>query len=181
MRLFRNHGINIDHTQRKKLGSWFYEMIDLGYNYRLSDIQSALANSQLGKLAIWVERRQEIARKYDTEFRGIPALKPLTVRPDVSHAYHLYVVRLDLSQLRGDRGDIFTALRADGIGVNVHYIPVHLHPYFKENLGTGPGLCPEAEAAYEEIITLPLFPRMTDDDVNRVIGSVKKVISNFLA
>jgi len=179
MRIFRNHGITTDYRQREKQGSWFYEMVDLGYNYRITDIQCALGLSQLNKLPGWVKRRQEIAQKYNAAFAEFPAIRPLKVRADVSHAYHLYVVRLDLSQLRATRAEIFTALRAEGIGVNVHYIPVHLHPFYRERFGTGPGLCPVAEAAYEEIITLPLFPRMSDNDVEDVITAVRKVVSTY--
>jgi perosamine synthetase len=176
MRVFRNHGITSDHRQREQQGSWFYEMIDLGYNYRLTDFQCVLGMSQLRKLSDWVARRQDIARNYDTAFAELSAVDPLPVREDVSHAYHLYVVRLDLDQLQVDRARIFAALRAEGIGVNVHYIPVHLHPFYRERLGTGPGLCPVAEAAYEQIVTLPVFPRMNDDDVGDVIAAVRKVI-----
>lgn len=179
MRIFRNHGITTDYRQREKQGSWFYEMVDLGYNYRITDIQCALGLSQLNKLPGWVKRRQEIAQKYDAAFAEFPAIRPLKVRADVSHAYHLYIVRFDLSRLRATRAEIFTALRAEGIGVNVHYIPVHLHPFYRERFGTGPGLCPVAEATYEEIITLPLFPRMSDNDVEDVITAVHKVVRAY--
>jgi len=179
MRIFRNHGINTDYRQREKQGSWFYEMVDLGYNYRITDIQCALGLSQLNKLPGWVKRRQEIAQKYDAAFAEFPAIRPLKVRADVSHAYHLYVVRFDLKQLRATRAEIFTALRAEGIGVNVHYIPVHLHPFYRERFGTGPGLCPVAEVAYEEIVTLPIFPRMSANDVEDVITAVCKVVRAY--
>ncbi len=176
MRTFRNHGITSDHRQREKAGSWFYEMADLGYNYRLTDFQCALGISQLRKVPGWVAHRQEIARRYDAAFTEIPAVRPLGVRGDVSHAYHLYVIQLDLAQLRATRAEVFAALRAEGIGVNVHYIPVHLHPFYREKFGTGPGMCPVAEQAYEQIISLPIFPRMTDKDVEDVIAAVRKVI-----
>lgn len=175
MRIFRNHGITTDHRQREQQGSWFYEMVDLGYNYRLTDIQCALGLSQLRKLPEWVKRRQQIAQRYDEAFAEIPAVEPLGVRNDVSHAYHLYMIQLDLSKLRVTRAEVFSALRAEGIGVNVHYIPVHLHPFYRERFGTGPGLCPVAEAAYERLITLPVFPRMSDSDADDVIAAVRKV------
>jgi perosamine synthetase len=170
MRSFRNHGITTDHRQREATGSWFYEMADLGYNYRLTDLQCALGMSQLRKLPGWVSRRRRIAARYDAAFAGLPWLRPLAVRPEVSHAYHLYVVRA-----AAERRRVFAALRAEGVGVNVHYIPVHLHPYYRRRFGAGPGLCPVAEAAYERILSLPIFPRMTDDDVEAVITSVRKV------
>jgi perosamine synthetase len=178
MRTFRNHGIPTDHRQRAEQGSWFYEMVDLGYNYRLTDFQCALGISQLYKLPGWVARRQAIAARYDAAFAGNPLVQPLAVRPDVSHAYHLYVVKLNLAALRVGRQEIFAALRAEGIGVNVHYIPVHLHPYYQQQLGTAPGDCPLAEAAYEQIVTLPLFPRMSDDDADDVVTAVEKVLFN---
>jgi len=179
MRIFRNHGITTDHRQREQQGSWFYEMVNLGYNYRLTDLQCALGISQLRKLPEWVKRRQEIAKRYDEAFAAIPCVEPLGVRDDVSHAYHLYMIRLDLPQLEVTRAKVFSALRAEGIGVNVHYIPVHLHPFYRKRFGTGPGLCPVAEAAYEELITLPIFPRMSHDDVDDVIGAVSKVIEAY--
>lgn len=179
MRLFRNHGITSDHRQREELGSWFYEMVDLGYNYRLNDFQCVLGISQLRRLPGWVARRQEIARRYDAAFAGMPAIEPLAVRAAVSHAYHLYVVRLGLDQLRVDRAAIFAALRAEGIGVNVHYIPVHLHPFYRQRFGTGAGLCPIAEAAYERILSLPIFPRMSDEDIEQVIAAVSKVVEAY--
>ena len=179
MRVFRNHGITTDHRQREQQGSWFYEMVDLGYNYRLTDIQCALGLSQLCKLPGWVARRQEIAGRYDAAFAEMPTVRPLGVREDVSHAYHLYIVRLDVAQLRAARAEVFAALRAEGIGVNVHYIPVHLHPFYQERFGTGPGLCPIAETAYEQIISLPIFPRMADAGVDDVVRTMYKVVDAF--
>jgi perosamine synthetase len=179
MRLFRNHGITTDHRQRAELGSWFYEMVDLGYNYRLSDLQCALGLNQLRRLQDWTRRRQEIARIYDEAFAELSALEPLVHRGDRSHAYHLYVIQLNLDQLRVDRSTIFAALRAEGIAANVHYIPVHLHPYYRQNFKTGPGLCPQAELAYERMLSLPIFPSMTENDTEDVIVAVKKVLNNF--
>ena len=180
MRVFRNHGITTDHRERAQQGSWFYEMVELGYNYRLTDFQCALGMSQLRKLSAWVARRQEIARRYDAAFAEMPAVQPLGVREDVSHAYHLHVIRLDLTRLEATRAEIFVALRAEGIGVNVHYIPVHLHPFYRERFGGGPGLCPVAEAVYKRIISLPIFPRMAEADVDTVIEAVRKVEEAYL-
>lgn len=179
MRTFRNHGISTDHRQRESQGSWFYEMDSLGYNYRLSDINCALALSQLRKLPGWLARRQQIAKAYDGAFSGLDGVKPLLVRPGVSHAYHLYVVQFDLSKFKADRATIFRSLRAENIGVNVHYIPVHLHPFYRNQLGTRPGLCPVAEAAYEKVLTLPMFPRMTQDDVSDVIEAMHKICKAY--
>jgi len=179
MEVFRSHGITADFRQREAEGSWFYEMADLGYNYRITDIQCALGLTQLSKLSDWIVRRQEIAKRYDEAFGEVPAVTPLGKRPDVSHAYHLYVIKLDLSLLNVDRAAVFSALRAEGIGVNVHYIPVHLHPYYQNKYSTKPGLCPAAEEAYERIISLPIFPLMNDSDVNDVITSVNKVVDAY--
>jgi perosamine synthetase len=175
MRLFRNHGITSDHRQRAQTGGFFYEMVELGYNYRITDFQCALGISQLQKLPAWVQKRQQIARWYDEAFSELPFVQPLVLRPDVSHAYHLYMVQFDSQRLGMSRAEIFAALRAENIGVNVHYIPVHLHPYYRQHLGTAPGLCPVAEAAYERLVTLPVFPQMTEADVHDVVLACAKL------
>ena len=179
MRMFRNQGITVDHQQRGAQASWVYEIVELGYNYRLTDIQCALGISQLGKLGASVARRRAIAAEYDRAFASLSTVRPLAVRADAQHAYHLYVVRLNLARLAADRATIFSALRREGIGVNVHYIPVHLHPFYRRRFGCGPGLCPIAEAAYEEILTLPMFPAMTVRDVQDVIEAMIKVSAAF--
>jgi len=179
MRIFRNHGITTDHRQRAEQGGFFYEMVDLGYNYRLTDFQCALGLSQLRKLPECVRRRQTIAAHYNAAFANMSAVRPLVVRNDVSHAYHLYMVQFDLEQLTVSRGEIFAALRAEGIGVNVHYIPVHFHPYYRRRFGTGPGLCPLAEAAYERLITLPIFAQMSLTDADDVLTAVDKVMRYY--
>jgi perosamine synthetase len=179
MRTFRNHGITTDHRQRSENSSWIYEIVELGYNYRLTDIQCALGLSQLSKLPARIGRRQAIAREYDRAFASIAEVSPLAARADVSHAYHLYVIRVDTSSLGCDRTTVFSALRREGIGVNVHYIPVHLHPFYRQRFGFGPGLCPVAEAAYEQLITLPMFPAMTARDVRDVVEAVTKVVTAF--
>jgi perosamine synthetase len=179
MRMFRSHGITTDFRQREMAGSWVYDMVDLGFNYRLCDIQCALGLTQLAKLPWSIERRQAIAAKYDAAFADLAGVRPLAVRSDVSHAYHLYVIQLELEKLSVDRGQVFQALRAEGIGVNVHYRPVHLHPYYRNRFGTKPGDCPVAEAAYERIISLPMFPSMTDEDVGDAIAGVRKVVDHY--
>jgi len=175
MRRFRNHGIATDYRQRAEKGTWFYEMLDLGYNYRLTDIQCALGVSQLQKLPRWIMRRREIAKRYDDAFAGNPYVKPLETRSNAFHAYHLYVIQLILEKLKVSKNEVFTFLRNAGIGVNVHYIPVHLHPFYRQTFGTSMGLCPVAEAAYERILSLPIFPGMTDEDVSKVIGAIDSI------
>lgn len=179
MRIFRNHGITTDYRQREERGSFFYEMVDLGFNYRLSDIHCALALSQLQKLDDFTRRRQEIAARYSAAFAAHPLVRPLSVRPETSSAFHLYMVQLELNRLSVDRNAIFAALRAEGIGVNVHYIPVHLHPFYRTHFGTALGLCPVAESAYHRLLTLPLFPRMTDADADATIDATQKVLTAF--
>src|SRR5262249_13403929 len=179
MRSFRNHGITVDHRDRSARGSWHYDIVELGYNYRLTDFQSALGRSQLAKLAANIARRQAIAREYDAAFAGIPEITPLAVRPGVAHAYHLSVVRIATAVLTCDRATFFSAMRRENIGVNVHYIPVHYHPFYRRRFGTGPGLCPVAEAAYEQIVTLPMFPAMTAADVDDVVEAVTKVVAAY--
>jgi perosamine synthetase len=178
MRVFRNHGITSDHHQREVQGSWFYEMVDLGYNYRLTDIQCALGISQLGKLPTWIERRQAIAGRYTEFFSQLPAVSPLALKEDVLNSYHLYVIKVDFTELRTERAELFARLRNKGIGVNVHYVPVHLHPFYQRNFGTRPGMCPVAEAAYEQILSLPIHVGMTDADVATVCATFQNVLES---
>jgi dTDP-4-amino-4,6-dideoxygalactose transaminase len=153
-------------------------MIALGYNYRLPDLNCALGLSQLKKLDGWLARRREIAARYRAAFGGMPAVSVLDVLPDTEPAWHLFVILLNLERLRVGRKEVFQALRAENIGVNVHYIPVYWHPYYQQ-LGYAHGLCPVAEAAYERLITLPLFAGMTDQDVQDVIVAVRKVTEAY--
>jgi perosamine synthetase len=173
---FRNHGITTDFRQREKKKSWYYEVQELGYNYRLTDIQCALGLSQLKKLPEFLRRRTEIAARYDHAFSGVNPIKPLRVAPDIAHARHLYVIRLDFQSLGLDRKECFERLRQREIGVNVHYLPVHLHPFYKNIFHTHPGMCPEAEKAYEEILSLPLYPGMADAEVDQVIGEILNIV-----
>jgi perosamine synthetase len=154
-------------------------MTMLGNNYRLTDFQCALGISQLKKVPAWTARRQEIARQYDAEFQNMNMLSPLKVRSTVSHAYHLYVIQLNLELLTKERNEIFQALRAENIGVNVHYVPVYLHPYYRERFGLKKGLCPNAERAYERMLSIPMFAKMTDGDAQDVIDALKKVTEAY--
>lgn len=178
LRMFRTHGITTEFRQRETEGSWFYEMTELGYNYRLTDFQSALGLSQLSKLEEWVARRRAIAARYTAAFAALPEIETPAVLQDREPAWHLYVIRLNLDRLRVGRSELFRALRAENIGVNVHYIPVPWHPYY-QSLGYKKGEWPVAEGAYERMISLPIFPGMTDRDVEDVIAAVEKVIAHF--
>lgn len=179
LRRFRNHGISSEPRARQEAGQWFYEMVLLGFNYRLTDIACALGLSQLEKLSANLARRREIAEQYKAAFRDLPAIVIPAVRGGANPAWHLYPIRLELEMLTAARAEIFRALRAENMGVNVHYIPVHRHPYYRDRFGHGEGECPVAEAAYERLISLPLFHGMTDADVADVVQAVSKVISHY--
>jgi perosamine synthetase len=179
LRRFRNHGISSDARQRQSAGEWHYEMVLLGFNYRLPDIACALGIEQLKRLDANLARRREIAARYTLAFRELPGVIPPATRPDVNPAWHLYPIRLDLAKLSADRAEIFRALRAENIGVGVHYIPVHRHPYYVEKFGERGGEYPVAEDAYDRLISLPIFPAMTDQDVSDVIRAVGNVVGHY--
>jgi len=178
LRAFRNHGIDSDARVRQAQGQWFYEMGLLGYNYRLTDLACALGLSQLRKLEASLTRRAAIAARYTDALGALPGIVPPAVRADVTPAWHLYPVRVDPARLGADRAQVFRALRAENIGVNVHYIPVPWHPYY-QRLGYRRGGWPVAEDAYERLLTLPLWPGMSDDDVADVLDAVRKVVRRY--
>ncbi len=177
MQRFRNHGINRDATTRQAADSWVYEIKELGYNYRLTDFQSALGLSQLGKLDGWIKKRNQIAREYDAFFEDQKMARPLQKNKDVLHAYHLYVVRLDFEKIGKTKSDIFSAMKQKGIYLNVHYIPVHLQPFYTRNFKTFRGMCPVSEKAYEDIFSVPIFPAMKKDDVGRVCNALDQILN----
>jgi perosamine synthetase len=179
LRAFRNHGFSLDREQREQAGSWQYDQSELGYNYRLTDVQCALAASQLRKLPAWIARRREIAGRYRDALADIPAFEPLMIRPNVQHAWHLFVVRLHAECWTADRDAVFRALRAEGIGVQVHYRPVYLHTFYEHRFGSRRGLSPAAEAAYNQILSLPIFPSMSDADVDDVLMALSKVANRY--
>jgi perosamine synthetase len=178
LRRFRNHGVTQDHHQRQKLGIWTYDMEEIGYNYRLPELNSVLGISQLQKFPQLLKRRREIANRYNEVFSGIPQLTLPVQSPDCQSAWHLYVIKLNLEGLESDRDEIFRALRAENIGVNVHYIPVPWLSYY-QNLGYKKGDWPIAESMYYRLISLPMWPGMTDEDVEDVVMAVKKVLSAY--
>lgn len=179
LRHFRNHGISTEARQRQSAGQWHYEMVLLGYNYRLPDIACALGIEQLKRLDANLGRRREIAARYTAAFRKMPGVIPPSVRTDANPAWHLYPIRLELEKLTADRAQIFRALRAENIGVNVHYIPVHLHPYYRDRFGYRGGEFQLAEDAYSRLISLPMFHGMTDQDVEDVITALGKVLQHY--
>lgn len=178
IRSFRNHGINHDHKQRSLKVSWIYEIDDIGYNYRLTDFQCALGLSQMKNLDLWLERRKTIAQIYSSSLASIPEITIPPTLGDRDSAWHLYVIKLNLELLRVDRTKIFEALRAENIGVNVHYIPVPIHPYYRK-LGYDMTNLPVAQKSYSRILSLPMWAGMTDIDVQHTIEAVFKVISHY--
>jgi len=175
LKLFRNHGITTDHRKRSETGSWFYEMTELGYNYRITDFQCALGISQLKKLDEWIQRRQIIAKTYSKGFESNSMIASLHNDENVLNAYHLYVVKMNFNKEK-TRADFFSFMKECGVGVNVHYIPVHIHPYYMSNFGISTGNCPIAENAYEKIVSLPMFPDLTASEQDFVIDKVNQFL-----
>ena len=179
LKRFRTHGITRqrEYFNEADQGPWYYEMIDLGHNSRITDFQCALGLSQLDKLKMFVEGRREIARCYQEGLGELQEIRLPIELPIVRSSYHLFPIRLQLKQLKKTRREIFQELQDCGLGVNVHYIPIPWHPFYQK-LGYQKKQWPVAEAAYEELISLPIWPAMSRNDVDRVIQSVKKVVEN---
>jgi UDP-4-amino-4,6-dideoxy-N-acetyl-beta-L-altrosamine transaminase len=178
VRRFRSHGIISNHREREERGAWVYEMVELGYNYRMTDFQCALGRAQLAKLPGWIARRRAIAARYAAALAGLAEVEAPVERADRQSAWHLYVVRLALDRLRVGRPEVFRALRAENIGVNVHYIPVPWHPYY-QGLGYKRGSWPVAEAEYERLLSLPMWAGMTDNDMDDVVLALEKVCTEY--
>lgn len=174
------HGITRDSSLmvHEPHGDWYYEEIFPGYNYRMTDIQAGLLISQLDKLQLFSERRREIVASYEEDFRDLPQLILQKERPECDTVRHLYVLRLNPAAISIDRRAFFEAMKAERIHCNVHYIPVYYHPYY-EDLGYRRGLCPEAEALYDQMLTIPLYYSMTREDVESVIQAVKRICSYY--
>jgi UDP-4-amino-4,6-dideoxy-N-acetyl-beta-L-altrosamine transaminase len=172
----RSHGITRDPAEMTESspGPWYYQQLELGYNFRMTDLQAALGLSQLQRLDTFVQRRQWLAQRYQRALRGLPLTLPVS-RPGTISAWHIYVVRLQLASLRPSRREVFEAMRAAGCGVQVHYIPVHLQPYYRK-LGFRPGDFPHAEQYYEEALTLPLYPGLKAKAQDRVIAILRDVV-----
>lgn len=177
LKLFRTHGITRGQLSLEQ-GPWYYEMVDLGMNYRMTDLQATLGLSQLNKIDYFVKRRREIAEQYNTAFSDMSQVTIPYQSAEANSSWHLYMLCLNLESLKVGRREIFDALRAENIGVHVHYIPVYYQPYY-EKIGYEKGICPVAEKWYEAALTLPLFPKMTDNDTDSVIEAVKKVIKYY--
>ena len=176
--MFRNHGITRDREKfiNTPHGDWYYEMQFLAPNYRMTDLQAALGISQLKKLDYFVKRRREIAQIYNQTFKGNSYFDLPPEKEYAYHSYHLYPIRLK-SHLWEKKREIFRKLREEGVGVQIHYIPVYLHPYY-QRLGYQKGICPKAENFYQAEISLPIYPAMTDEDIEFVIEKILKVFKH---
>ncbi|OCS89633.1 UDP-4-amino-4,6-dideoxy-N-acetyl-beta-L-altrosamine transaminase [Caryophanon latum] len=171
---FRSHGIEKTEYAAEQ-GDWYYEMVDLGYNYRMTDLQAALGVSQLKKLDDFIEKRAQIAKQYDEAFSGHDGITTPYQLAGTQSGWHLYMVQLE----RANRKDVFEKMRAANVGVHVHYIPIYWHPYY-EQLGYKRGLCPVAEAWYEKALTLPIHPALKQEEISYIIEQFNMVMKNNL-
>ncbi len=179
--LAHTHGITHEETQMEEApheGPWYYEQVSLGYNYRMTDFQAALLLSQLKKMDQFVKRRKEIVRRYNKAFRDIPEIILQEEIPKSDACKHLYIIQLDLKKLTCTRRQFFDAMSAENVQCQIHYVPVYWFPYYR-HLGYEKGLCPNAEEIYKGIVSIPLYPKMTEQDVEDVIHAVTKVIGNY--
>lgn len=176
MELLRSHGITRDPEEMNEQadGGWYYQQVTLGFNYRMTDIQAALGNSQMVRLKEFIDKRHELAQQYNHQLAQLPIVTPQQ-HPDSFSSYHLYPIRINLKQVSKTRAQIFNELREQGVGVNVHYIPVHTQPYY-QSLGFKAGDYPEAEAYYNSVITIPLFHGMTHQQQSHVVDKIKHVV-----
>ena len=180
MRILSLHGISKDAWNRySATGSWRYEILEAGYKYNLTDLQAALGLVQLGKCETMWRRRAAIAEKYRRALASFDGFQVPAVRPNIQHAWHLFVILVDPEVLRIHRDQIIEKLRQRGIGTSVHFIPLHLHPYYQQNWGYRPGEFPHAERHYARCLSLPIYPRMSDEDVDYVIENLKDIADEF--
>jgi UDP-4-amino-4,6-dideoxy-N-acetyl-beta-L-altrosamine transaminase len=179
IKTFRNHGINADYRQREDQATWEYNIGEIGFNYRLSDIHAALGLSQLSDINLNLKKRRKIAQAYDRAIDNLTGVKKVKTLEENDHSYHLYVIKLDLDKFKVGRYEFFQAMRAENIGVNVHYVPLYRHSLYSE-FGFTTKDFPNSTYVYERILTLPIWPGMTDDDVNSVIIALNKVVEFYV-
>ena len=177
MKIMSLHGISKDAWKRYTAeGSWYYEVIEAGYKYNMTDIAAALGIAQLKKSDEFYRKREEIANKYTQAFKDIPEIKTPIVREYGTHAWHLYVIQLNIEMLKISRAQFIEKMKEKGIGCSVHFMPLHLHPYYKKTFGYRAEDFPVATHVYKRIVSLPIYPKMSDEDVNYVIETVIKII-----
>jgi perosamine synthetase len=180
MRMMSLHGISHDAWKRyAKDGSWYYEVLCPGFKYNLTDIGAAIGIEQLKKCDAFGAARNHIATAYNEAFADLPEIQTPFCEPDLQHAWHLYVIQLQREGLTISRDQFIEALKSQGIGTSVHFIPLHLHPYYRNTFGYVPGDFTNATEAYQRIISLPIYPKMTDADIDHVIGAVRHVVQNY--
>lgn len=181
-RIIGHHGMNRDAWKRfDKSGSWYYEVVLPGFKYNMTDVQAAIGLHQLDRLAGFQKRRREVVAAYEKGFQDLTALQLPVERPEVESSWHLYVIRLNLDQLRIDRNAFIEELKTRNIGTSVHYLPVHMHPFYRDKYGYKPEDCPVAADAFSRMLTLPLHPGLADQDVQDVIEAVRDIVHTFKA
>jgi dTDP-4-amino-4,6-dideoxygalactose transaminase len=180
MRMMSLHGISLDAWDRyTDKGSWYYEIMRPGYKYNMTDIAAALGIEQLKRCDQFWQARRRVASRYHEAFADLPEIRRPACVPDIQHAWHLYVIQLNLERLRIDRQEFIKALKSQNIGTSVHFIPLHLHPFYRDTFGYQPADFPQATAAFERIVSLPIYPGMTEADVRDVIVAVRKLIRDY--
>ena len=175
--MFRSHGVTKENLMNKSEGDWYYEMHSLGYNYRMTDIQAALGISQLKKLDAFVERRRRVAKAYNKVFKDNPYFDIPQERNYAGSSYHLYPIRI-MDPYKNRKKEIFAMLKAKKLGVQVHYIPIYLQPYY-QGLGYRKGLCPKAEDFYKRELSIPLYPALSDEEVEYVVKTISNVFNTL--
>jgi dTDP-4-amino-4,6-dideoxygalactose transaminase len=180
MRVMSLHGISLDAWNRyTEKGSWYYEIIYPGYKYNLTDIAAALGSEQLKKCDQFCEARRRIAERYDKAFANLAEIQVPVRVPEIQHAWHIYVIQLELERLRMNRHEFIERLKKEGIGTSVHFIPLHLHPYYRDRFGYKPSDFPNASVVFERIVSLPIYPNMTETNVRDVIVAVRKLMQEY--
>jgi perosamine synthetase len=180
MRIMSLHGISKDAWNRYSAeGSWYYEVLFPGFKYNLTDVAAALGVEQLKKADHFWRVRERLAGLYNERLADVPEIATPVLSSDVQHAWHLYVIQLELERLHLDRNQFINALKEKGIGTSVHFIPLHLHPFYRDSFGYSPGDFPVASAAYQRIVSLPIYPKMAQQDIDRVIDAVRTIVQEY--
>ena len=181
-RIIGHHGMNRDAWKRfDKSGSWYYEVVLPGFKYNMTDVQAAIGLHQLDRLAGFQRRRREVVARYEKGLGDLPAIQLPVERPEVESSWHLYVIRLNLSYLTIDRNAFIEELKTRNIGTSVHYLPVHMHPFYRDKYAYKPEDCPVAADAFSRMLSLPLHPGLSDQDVQDVVGAIRDIIHLFRA